>query len=95
MRADVNELGIECAAGEQPALLHAFVGVYEEGGYEGASTQAMSDEFNALLDSVRGIAGLPVSAVSGEGDANPQSPSAFVLCCSLSADCAAVVALFF
>jgi hypothetical protein len=77
-----SELGITCPKGEQAALLHMFGGVYDEGTFDPVTTKAMSDEFNAVLDFVEGIAGMPVSAVSTVEDADPESTSTFV--CSAS-----------
>jgi hypothetical protein len=73
-----SELGITCPKGEQAALLHMYVGVYDEGAFDPVTTKAMSDQFNAVLDSVEGFVGLPVSAVSTVEDADPESPSTFV-----------------
>jgi hypothetical protein len=75
-----SELGIVCPEGEQPALIHMFAGVYDlgNGTFDPVTTGAMADQYNDVLDFVRGIAGIPVSAVSTVADADPASPSSFV-----------------
>ena len=43
-----------------------------------SAVEDLSEEFNDVLDFVRGVAGMPVAAVSTGADAAPDSPTALV-----------------
>lgn len=75
---EVPMLDIVCEAGGQPALLHLFVGVFDEGAFNESTVEATSDEFMAVLANTERIVALTDSGVSTAEDASPTSPETVV-----------------
>ena len=74
----MSSLDIICGSGEQPALLHAFVGVFDEGMFNESTVEATSEEFMDVLDNTEQIVALTDSGVSTAQDASPTSPETVV-----------------
>ena len=62
---------LNCPSGEQPGILHMFVGTFPEGPIDQEAAQGLYDFFDGVVENTKRIAGLTNSAISLPTDPEP------------------------